>query len=233
MRFFTLVKKELRECLPWMVCAAAFLLILGNLCLWNMAQRDIESQYQYRVLERYSEVQGYNLEQRPLGDVGLLSFITAVGLGLALGVRQFWVADFIGTWGFILHRSTRRTTILTAKICAGLISLIVAVGLVWSYLYWRANLPGYLPILLALTKRHFIEGWLIVGTGLLFYLGIGLAGLSKARWYTTKVMGLGFALWMFLTLMEQWTLWWEFGTLAIAVVVLFYLMWETFLNREF
>jgi hypothetical protein len=46
-------------------------------------------------------------------------------------------------------------------------------------------------------------------------------------------MGLGFALWMFITLIQQWTLWWGFGTLVIGTVVLLYLMWETFLNREF
>jgi hypothetical protein len=229
MRFFALLKKELRECLPWAISAAAFLLILGSLRIWDHMQRDIG--YQYRVFERYSEVYYYDLQTRPLGDLGLLLFMTAVGLGLALGVRQFWVADFTGTWGFILHRSTRRTTILTAKICAGLISLIVAIGLVWSYLYWRANLPDYSPV--PLPKRCFIQGWLVGGVGLIFYLAVGLVGLSKAKWYTTKMMGLGFAIWIFVTLTQQWMLWWGFGTLVIGVVVLLYLMWEKFLNREF
>lgn len=229
MRFFILLKKELRECLPWVVSAAAFLLILGSLLLWDRAQRGAE--YPYRVFERYSEVYGYELTMRPIGDLGALVFISAVGLGLALGVRQFWVADFTGTWGFILHRSTHRTTILAAKICAALISLIVAIGLVWSYLSWRANLPDYSPV--PLPKRCFIiQGLLAGSTGLLFYLGAGLVGLSKAKWYTTKVMGLGFALWMFVTITQQ-PLWWGFGTVAIAVVVLLCLMWEKFLNREF
>jgi hypothetical protein len=229
MRFFTLVKKELRECLPWAISAAAFLVIFGNLRFRDHMQRDIG--FQYRAFERYSEVQGYDLEQRPISDFTVLVFISAVGLGLALGVRQFWVADFTGTWGFVLHRSTRRTTILAAKICAGLISLIAAIGLVWSYLYWRANSPDYSPV--PLPKRCFIQGLLVGGMGLLFYLGVGLVGMSKARWYTTKLTGLGFALWMFLTLTQQWTLVWGFSTFAIAVVVLLYLIWETFLNREF
>ncbi len=229
MRFLALLKKELRECLPWAVSAAALLLIFGSLMLRPGPEYRLE--YQYRVFERYSEVYGYDFVKYPIGDVGGLVFILAVGLGLALGVRQFWVADFKGTWGFTLHRSTRRTTILATKICAGLISLIAAIGLVWSYLYWRANLPDCL--LVPPSKRHFIEGWLTVGIGLMFYLGAGLTGLSKAKWYTTKVMGLGFALWMLVTFTVQWTLGWSFGTLAIAVVVLLYLMWETFLKREF
>jgi hypothetical protein len=229
MKFFALLKKELRECLPWAISAAAFLLIIGNLMLWDMAQRDIE--YQYRAFERYSDVGGYYLINHPLGDVGLLSFITAVGLGLALGVRQFWVADFTGTWGFVLHRSTHRTTILSAKICAGLISLIAAVGLVWCYLFWRLNSSGY--FLVHLPRQCCIQGWLVCSMGLIFYLAVGLVGLSKAKWYTTKMMGLGFAIWMFVTLTQQWMLWWGFGTFVIGVVVLLYLMWEKFLNREF
>jgi hypothetical protein len=229
MRFLALLKKELRECLPWAISAAAFLLIVGNLMLWDMAERNIESQY--RAFERYSEVYYFNIQKYPLGSMGMILFMTAAGLGLALGVRQFWVADFTGTWGFILHRSTRRTTILAAKICAGLISFTAAVGLVWCYLFWRLNSSDY--FLVPLPRRYLIVGWLIGGTGLLFYIGAGLAGLSKARWYTTKLTGLGFALWIFVTLILQWTLWWGFGTLAIGAVVLLCLMWETFLNREF
>ena len=163
--------------------------------------------------------------------MGLLLFVTAVGLGFALGVRQFWVAHFTGLWCFIRHRSTHRTTIFAAKICACLFWFIAAIGLVWSYLYWRASLPDY--SFAPLPKRCFIQGWLVGATGLLAYLGTGLTGLSRTRWYTTKLMGLGFALWMFITLTEQWMLWWGFGTLAVATVVLLYLMLEVFLKREF
>jgi hypothetical protein len=229
MRFFTLLKKELRECLPWMATAAAILLLFGSMMLWDRGQRDIGNFY--RVFGGYSEVGGYELLRRPISDFTVFVFMSTVGLGLALGVRQFWVDDFMGTWGFIVHRSTRRTTIFAAKICAGLISMILAIGLVWCYLFWRANSSGY--FVFPLPEKCFIVGWLIGGMGLLAYLGAGLAGLSKARWYTTKLMGLGFAFWIFITLIQQWTLWWGFGTLLIGTVVLLYLMWETFLNREF
>ncbi len=229
MRFFTLLKKELRECLPWMATAAAILLLIGSMMLWDSGQRDIG--YQYRVFERYSEVGGYELLRYPVKDFGIYVFMSAVGLGLALGVRQFWVDDFMGTWGFVVHRSTSRTTIFAAKICAGLISMIVAIGLVWCYLFWRANSSGY--FVFPLPEKSFIGGWLVCGMGLLFYLGAGLAGLSKARWYTTKLMGLGFAFWIFITLVQQWTLCWGFGTVLIGAVVLLFLMWDTFLNREF
>jgi hypothetical protein len=231
MRFPALLKKELRECLPWLVAAAAFLLIFGSLELRNRMLRNM-NEYSYHIFGRYSEVSSYQLWKHPLGDAGFLVFVTAIGLGLALGFRQFWVADFTGTWGFTLHRSTHRTTILAAKIFAGFISMIVTIGLVWSYLSWRANLPDY--SLIPLPKRFFIIYGLLAGAmGLLFYLGAGLVGLSKARWYTTKLAGLGFVLWMLVTFTQQITFWWCFGTLLIGMSVLLYLMWETFLKREF
>ena len=39
MKFFTLLKKELRECLPWMATAAAILLLIGSLKLIDNKQR--------------------------------------------------------------------------------------------------------------------------------------------------------------------------------------------------
>jgi hypothetical protein len=229
MRFLALLRKELRECLPWAFSAATFLLIFGSLTLWNNAHRG--EGYPYYALRRYSSGI-YGFTSRPSGDLGSLVFISAVGLGLAIGVRQFWISDFTGTWGFTLHRSIHRTAVLAVKICAGLISLIVAVGPVWSYLSWRASLPDYSPV--PLPKLCFIVRGLLAGcTGLLSYLGVGLVGLSKAKWYTTKLAGLGFAVWMFVTFTQQRTLWWSFGTLVIGIGVLLYLMWETFLKREF
>ncbi len=228
MRFFSLLKKELRECLPWTVSAAAFLLIIGSLIIWP--DPEYREEYRYPVLERYSGLSNYDLVNYPMGNIGGLVFILAAGLGLALSVRQFWVADFTGVWGFTLHRSAPRTTILAAKICAGFISLITGIGLIWCYLFWRANLPDY--TLVPLSKRLFSDGWFMVGIGLMFYLGAGFAGLSRAHWYTTKLIGLGFVIWILVTFTQQ-SLWSSFVTLAIAVVVLLCLMWETFLDREF
>jgi hypothetical protein len=229
MRFLALLKKELRECLPWLILATAFLLIIGSIQLSSILKPDVN--YQYPNFERYSEISSYELIKHPLAGIGAMLFLTAVGLAIALGVRQFWVDDFMGTWGFVLHRSTSRATILAAKICAGCLSLIVPIGLTWCYLFRRANLPDY--SVLPLPERHFFEGWLTIGIGLMFYLGAGLAGLSKAKWYTTKVMGLGFALWMFITIIQEWSFGWGCGTLAIAIAVLLYLMLESFLNRQF
>jgi hypothetical protein len=229
MRFFALLKKELRDCLPWLVSATAFLLVIGSIQLSSRLKPDFN--YQYNNFQPYSEISYYELIKHPVSDTAMTLFMTVIGLAIALGVRQFWVDDFLGTWGFILHRSAGRAAILAAKICAGCLSLIMPAGLVWCYLFWRANLPDY--SLVPLPERNFFEGWLTIGISLMFYLGTGLAGLNKAKWYTTKVMGLGFAMWMFLTITQEWSFWWGCAALAIGIVVLLYLMLESFLNRQF
>ena len=87
MRFFTLLKKELRECLPWMATAAAILLFFGSIKLIDSKQQEMG--YQYRVFERYSEIGGYQLLTHPISDFGIFVFMSALGLGLALGVRSY------------------------------------------------------------------------------------------------------------------------------------------------
>ena len=56
--------------------------------------------------------------------------------------------------------------------------------------------------------------------------------LPQNRW-AWLFLGIGFALWMFISITQEWSFWWGFGTLVIAVVILLYLMLETFLNRQF
>ena len=229
MRFLALLKKELRECLPWLAMTAVFLLVFGNLIIWDRATGGLD--FRYQPFERYSEVYGYNLTRQPTATLGVLLFLASGGLAVALGVRQFWVDDFTGSWGFVLHRSAGRPEILAAKLTAGLISFILAIGLVWTYLFWRAGLPDFSPIPLPL--RSYIEGWLFIGAGLTGYLAAGLAGISKAKWWTTKLLAPAFAIWMFVSLVTQWQIAWGFAVLAFSAAVLLCLMFEKFLNRQF
>lgn len=224
------MKKELRECLPWMVAAAAVLLVFGTLELWTKADPAAVG-YRYRSFPPLSEVDSYELIGYPYDDIGPIVFLSAMGLALALGVRQFWTDQYTRMWGFLLHRSTGRNVILAAKISSGLVAMTVAVGFVWTYLFWYAGRDGFLPV--PPPARHLIEGWLLVAEGFVVYLGTALAGLSKARWYTTKLVGIAFALWVVVTIAGLWKLAWVIAVIAISVAILLCWIVETFLKREF
>ncbi|MDH4239327.1 MAG: hypothetical protein OEW48_07170 [Phycisphaerae bacterium] len=167
----------------------------------------------------------------PLAITGIWLVITSIGLGLALGVRHFLIPLFTRTWPFLLHRSASRQMILGAKLTAATIAFVVSLGSVWIGLYWyacRSELFMVPP-----PVRVFIEGWLFIVLGLVVYLGTAMTALSKARWYTTKILGLAFAMVVICMIFLQWRLSWALAMVIIGVVVLLSQIIDTFLNREF
>jgi len=231
MRFLALLRKELRECLPWMLLAALVFLAFGGFFLRALAY----DQRHYRYYPNFSSgtlVEHVQLTQHtPLLLTGSCLFCSSLGLGLILGVRHFWIPHFTRTWPFLLHRSVSRKTILAAKLTAGTIAFVISLGTVWVALYWYANQLEAYPI--PQTVRVFIEGWIFIMLGLVVYLGTALSGLSTAKWYTTKILGLAFATVIIVTTFSQWSLVWAFAVIAISVVILLSLIFDTFLRREF
>jgi hypothetical protein len=212
MRFLALLRKELRECLPWMLLAAIIFLVIGGFILH--AQAFYELAYT-RMLDWYftpgSAVYSYYLlgyPHAPLQGTGLVLFLTSIGLGLVLGVRQFWVAHFTRTWGFTLHRSVSRITILVAKVAAAAIVFLLSLGLIWIILYYYASQPpiSFVPP----TTRVFIEGWLFIALG-----------------------GLGFAGCIILMTVVQWRLAYAFAVIIVGMAILVSQIIYTFLHREF
>ena len=235
MRFLALLHKEFRECLPWMLLAAIIFLAIGGFILH--AQAFYELAYA-RVLDWYfmpgSIVYSYYFLRNPhapLRGTGPALFLTSIGLGLVLGVRQFWVPNFIRTWGFTLHRSVSWITILVAKVATAAIVFLLSLGLIWIILYYYASQPSisFVPP----ATRVFIEGWLFIALGLVIYLGTTLAGLSTAKWYTTKIFGLGFAGCIILMTFVQWQLAYAFAVIIVGMAILVSQIIYTFLYREF
>ena len=230
MKFLVLVRKELRECLPWMLLAAIFFLVFGGLGL--RALTSLSAVHFYRGFSPYSIVSSYQLTQYPpLQVAGSVLFLTSLGLGLVLGGRQFWMAHFTKTWGFTLHRSVSRETILGAKLAAAIAGFVISLGAVWLGLYWYVCRLEYLPV--PPTIRVFVEGWIFIALGLVVYLGTALAGLSRARWYTTKMFGVAFAVLIVATTIAQWRLLLAFSAIVVGVVILLLQIIDAFLNREF
>jgi hypothetical protein len=231
MRFSALLRKELRECLPWMLLAAIVFLAFGGFFLRALAydQRD------YRYYPNFSAGtlvgSGQLTQHTPLLLTGSCLFCSSLGLGLILGVRHFWIPHFTRTWPFLLHRSVSRKTILAAKLTATMIAFIISLGPVWIGLYWYACRPEVFPI--PQTPRVFIEGWIFIMLGLVAYLGTTLSGLSTANWYTTKIFGLAFATVIIVTTLSQWTLVGIFAVIAVSIAILLSQIFDTFLRREF
>jgi len=230
MRFSALLRKELRECLPWMLLAAIAFLSLGGFFL--RTETYYEDSRHYSPLSPGTAVDHYRLTYYPILNVtGPWLFCFSIGLGLVLGVRQFWIPHFTRTWPFLLHRSVSRKTILAAKLIAASIAFVISLGTVWVALYWYANRPDVFPI--PQTPRVFIEGWIFIMLGFVTYLGTALSSLIPAKWYTTKIFGLAFATVIIVTTLSQWTLVGIFTVIAISVAILLSLIFDSFLRREF
>jgi len=230
MKFLALLKKELRECLPWIALAAGIVLTFGTIEF--LSKRAPGAAYfHYRFFNPFSEVDRYMLITYPTESIGPILTLTAIGLGITLAIRQFWMPHYFKEWNYLLHRPMDRGTVLTAKLLTGFLVITVPLGLVWTYLFWQGTRPGFLPV--PLPARHFVEGWLIVTQGLVFYLGAALAGLSRAKWYTTKLVSLAFALWIIGAVAGQRLLVWVVIIIVTAAAVMLYQLFNSFLKREF
>jgi hypothetical protein len=230
MKFFALVRKELRECLPWMMLAVVSLLVLGGFVVWVRALP--ENAYRYPFFSPGSTLSPGQLTRHSvLGGAGSVLLIISIMFGLALAVRQFWMPFFTRTWPFLIYRSVQKSTILWAKFAAGTTALLVALGPVWLGLFLYAGRPEVFA--LPPTLRVFAEGWFYIALGLIAYLGAVLVGLSTARWYTTRIFGLAFATLIVITTLVQCRLSLAFASVTVGVVVLLSQIMDTFLNREF
>ncbi|MFC1677198.1 hypothetical protein ACFL3G_09070 [Planctomycetota bacterium] len=230
MKFPALLLKEFRECLPWLLLAGIIFLTIGGFAL----RAEVYSKPYHWNIADFSPGKVVNTwpltQSSHLALTGIWLFFASIGLGLMLGIRQFWVANFTKTWGFLLHRSAGRGTILSSKLAAALIGFLISLGVVWICLYKYACIPEL--VMMPPGLRVFIEGWIFISIGYVIYLGTALSGLSRAKWYTTKMFGLGYAILAVITAF-QWSIVMAFVMIAIGVVILLTQIFSSFFNREF
>jgi len=225
------MRKELREIMPWILFAAIAFLAIGFLIL-TMEEPKTNYRWRFSDIKPGTEVQLNNLLKYSILTInGAWLFVISLALGLALGIRQFWITFFTKTWAFEFHRSVNRRTILIAKLSAACIAFILALGTVWTFLFIYASRPEYFMVPPSL--RNYLEGWIFITLGFLAYLATALTALTKARWYTTKIVPLGFAFLILLCTLLQPNPSWSIITLIIGIVILLSQVTYTFLNREF
>jgi hypothetical protein len=234
MRFLTLLKKELREALPWFLLAAVVLAFFGSISM-RAYSRDWRERYEVWYQgpsQQNPDLNIYQLRARPfLRDSAMLLFCTSIGLGVILAARQFLIPIFLKTWAFTIHRSMSRSAILLAKFTSAIIALILSCGIIWTLFYWYALKPGV--FLMPPRTRTLVEGWLFVVAGLVIYFGTVLSALSMARWYTTRIVGLCFAACILVAAFLQTSLALCIAVIVIGFVMLVFQVVHTFLRREF
>lgn len=230
MRFSALLKKELRECLPWMLLAGIVFIAVSIVLLRGATYYDNLGYRNWR-LSPGTPINSYMFSFYPvMNQTGPWLFFLSIGLGLAIGVRQFWIPNFTRTWPFLIHRSMSRNAILAAKLTTASIAFICSIVTVWVGIYWYATRPEVFKVPPSL--RFFIEGWIFIISGFVTYLGTALSGLSTAKWYTTKIFGLLFVAAIIMTL-GMWTLGGLLIALIVSAAILLLQIFQTFGRREF
>jgi len=230
MRFMALFRKELRESLPWFLLAGIAVFVVGSFILRAEAQVDRTS-WGYSRLQPGAVVETHwLLVYSVLTGPAIWLLCASLALGLILAVVQFWVPGFTKTWPFLLHRSTDRVAILGAKLAAALATFLLSLGAAWIILYFYASRPGVFAI--PAPARIFANGWIYILLGLVGYLGATLTGLSRARWYTTKIFGLVFAA-VIILFAASCPMFWAFVVIIFAIAVLLAQVANEFLKREY
>ena len=231
MKFLTLMKKEFREILPWMLFAAIAFLAIGFFNI-TLLGHNPGYNWQYSGFEPGLDVDMHQLlSSSVLGINSVWLFLISIAFGLAIGIRQFWVPFFKKTWAFEFHRSVNRRTVLIAKLLAGIIAFLLALGTIWTFFYIYSSRPDLFMVPTSI--RNFLEGWILIALGFLIYLATALTALARAHWYTTKAFGLPFAIFILSVTFSQWKLSQALITIIIGIVLLLSQIIYTFLNREF
>ena len=146
--------------------------------------------------------------------------------GAVLGWLQIHNERRPDLWAFLMHRPMTRTGIFLGKAIAGLglYALVAGIPLL-AFTIW-ARLPGHVaapfdPVML-LPVTACVLG------GILYYFAGMLTGLRQARWYASRVLGLGVAIIVSL-LMPFWPEHWQdFLCLLIGAGILATAAWGGF-----
>ena len=215
----TLILKELRENVKLAVLGLGILALI--LALNAQKYSTI-----LKNLGGISESQQVYLPWQPLvsSDI-LIGFFCAI-FGAVLGWFQIHNERHRDLWAFLIHRPITRTEIFFGKVIAGLMLYVLATGLpLIGFIAW-ALVPGHVaaPFQWAMLRPTAI----IVLSGTLYYFAGMLTGLRQARWYASRALGLGVALFVSLMFQSEWHLWQALFLILIGGIILATAVWGGF-----
>jgi hypothetical protein len=215
----TLILKELRENVKLAVLGLGILALI--LALNAQKYSTI-----LKNLGGISDSQQVYLPWQPLvsSDI-LIGFFCAI-FGAVLGWFQIHNERHRDLWAFLIHRPITRTEIFFGKVIAGLMLYVLATGLpLIGFIAW-ALVPGHVaaPFQWAMLRPTAI----IVLSGTLYYFAGMLTGLRQARWYASRALGLGVALFVSLMFQSEWHLWQALFLILIGGIILATAVWGGF-----
>jgi len=140
--------------------------------------------------------------------------------GLALGWLQIFAENHRDLRAFLVHRPVDRLLLLHAKLLSGLALYALAVGLPFAVLLVYVLIPGHVPApfewaMVGPMVNLFLLGLVGYGAGLLI-------GLRPARWYASRIFGLGPAILAAIAVFASREYWQAAGVLGVAGLVLYF-----------
>jgi len=173
--FKAILWKEFRENLKWAVLGMLFVSVGMFLFL-------------QRLLGQSSNGGELNWSDVSTRLFWATPFLTAV-VGLLLGLAQVVLENRGDKWSFLTHRPVRRTMLFWGKAVAGILLYVGAVGLPLSGAILWMSMPGHIPMPMDLHLVLPVVADILCG--LVYYFAGLLTGMRDARWYATRVMGIG------------------------------------------
>lgn len=146
--------------------------------------------------------------------------------GAVLGWLQVHNERRPDLWAFLIHRPMTRTGIFLGKVTAGLVLYALVVGVpLLGFILW-ARLPGHVAAPFELAMLQPVAVYVLAG--ILYYFAGMLADLRQARWYASRVLGVGVAIVGSLLISVSPQLWQALLFLLIGAAILATAVWGGF-----
>ena len=229
MKFLTLLKKDIKDAIPWIIGSIMLLYALCWFCirmkLYGMSQEG------YVIFKNGEVINQYNIFKSDiLQEPADIMFFITILLGLALGFIHFWMPGIRRTWQFLIHRSANRSTIITSKLSVAAM-MVICMSLAWLLLAGVVSKSKSIIIPPDIGIIHL--GVFYAFLGFIAYLSIALSALTRARWYATKLFGLYFAFVIYILIISQVNPYRALFISILAFVILIVQLYQVFLKREF
>ncbi len=164
-------------------------------------------------------------------DTGMLLLFISVSLGVSFAIQHFCIPSYRKVWGFIIHRSVTKKTIIFMKLISAAFLLFLSIGGVWGTLFIIGSNPA--RYLMPPNLLIFIHGLFLISVGYVAYLCVGLSGISNAKWYETRSVWLLVGLLLIIIFSMRMTLMWGILFLIFFIFVLACELISVFCSRDF